>query len=131
MMTDTIADMLIRIKNAYLANKDQVQLPASKKLEAVANVLREAGYLSEVKVVTNDKNQRNLELSLLYSGVTPALTDVKRVSKPGCRVYVTVGEIPAVLHGYGLAILSTSEGILSGAAAKQKGVGGELLAEVW
>lgn len=130
-MTDTIADMLIRIKNAYLANKDQVQLPASKKLEAVANVLREAGYLSEVKVVTNDKNQRNLELSLLYSGVTPALTDVKRVSKPGCRVYVTVGEIPAVLHGYGLAILSTSEGILSGAAAKQKGVGGELLAEVW
>ena len=130
-MTDTIADMLIRIKNAYLANKDQVQLPASKKLEAVANVLREAGYLSEVKVVTNDKNQRNLELSLLYSGVTPALTDVKRVSKPGCRVYVTVGEIPAVLQGYGLAILSTIEGNLSGAAAKQKGVGGELLAELW
>ena len=130
-MTDTIADMLIRIKNAYLANKDQVQLPASKKLEAVANVLREAGYLSEVRVVTNDKNQHNLELTLLYSGVTPALTDVKRVSKPGCRVYVTVGEIPAVLHGYGLAILSTSEGILSGATAKQKGVGGELLAEVW
>ena len=95
-MTDTIADMLIRIKNAYLANKDQVQLPASKKLEAVANVLREAGYLSEVKVVTNDKNQRNLELSLLYSGVTPALTDVKRVSKPGCHVYVTVGILPLV-----------------------------------
>ncbi len=130
-MTDTIADMLIRIKNAYLASKDKVTLPSSKVLSRIAEVLREAGYLAEVQKVQNEKGQTNLELTLLYSGVTPALTDLKRVSKPGCRVYVSASEIPAVLHGYGLAILSTSQGILAGNVAKQKGLGGELLAQVW
>lgn len=130
-MTDTIADMLIRIKNAYLASKEKVVVPSSKVLKAVAEVLREAGYLADVKTIKNEKNQESLELTLLYSGVTPALTDLKRVSKPGCRIYVTAAKIPAVLHGYGLAILSTSQGILAGNVAKQKGLGGELLAEVW
>ena len=130
-MTDTIADMLIRIKNAYLVGKDQVTLPASRTLHAVAQVLVTGGYLEEASLITNDKNQTNLLLKLKYIGDLPALTDLRRISKPGRRVYVTAAKIPAVLHGYGLAILSTSQGILSGTDAKAKKVGGELLAEIW
>lgn len=130
-MTDTIADMLIRVKNAYLANKDEVTVPSSKVLLAVAQTMQAAGYLEKVTEVKNDQGHPELVLTLKYVETTPALTDLKRVSKPGCRIYVTAAEIPQVLHGYGLAILSTSKGILSGAAAKQQGVGGELLAEVW
>jgi len=130
-MTDTIADMLIRIKNAYLASKEEVRLPASKMLIAVADVMVTAGYLTKAEQMTNSKGQQELVLTLKYVETTPALTDLKRVSKPGCRVYVTAAEIPAVLHGYGLAILSTSQGVLAGNVAKQKNLGGELLAEVW
>ena len=106
-MTDTIADLLVRIKNAYLAHHEQVILPSSKIKLAIAQVLQEAGYLLEV------------------------IKGLKRISKPGCRVYVDAAKIPAVLHGYGLAILSTSQGIISDAKARQKGIGGELLATVW
>ena len=130
-MTDAIADMLARIKNAYLAGKTEVILPASKSKTAIAQVLVDAGYLQATEIVRNDKGQSNLHLQLRYQGTTPALTDLKRISKPGCRVYVTAAKIPVVLHGYGLAILSTSHGILSGSAAREKGLGGELLAEVW
>jgi small subunit ribosomal protein S8 len=130
-MTDTIADMLIRIKNAYLARHDTVALPLSKTKLAVAQVLVEAGYLTDVKVEKTKLGQDNLVLTLHYITGAPALTNLKRVSKPGCRVYVSRAEIPAVLHDYGLAILSTSAGIMSGAKAKKKGVGGELLCEVW
>jgi small subunit ribosomal protein S8 len=130
-MTDTIADMLIRIKNAYLARHETVTLPSSKTKMAVAQVLLDAGYLTEVKAEKTKLGKDNLILSLRYVAGTPALTNLKRVSKPGCRVYVSQSEIPAVLHGYGLAILSTSVGILAGVKAKEKGVGGELLCEVW
>ena len=130
-MTDTIADMLIRIKNAYLARHDTVTLPSSKTKLAVARVLVEAGYLTEVKVEKTNLGKDNLVLTLHYLAGTPALTNLKRISKPGCRVYVSRAKIPAVLHGYGLAILSTSIGIISGSKAKEKGVGGELLCELW
>ncbi|MBQ6435965.1 30S ribosomal protein S8 [bacterium] len=130
-MTDTIADMLTRIKNAYLANKDEVRMPSSKVLLAVAETMQKAGYLEKVAEEKNSRGQAELVLTLKYVETTPAVTDLKRVSKPGCRVYVTAAEIPQVLHGYGLAILSTSKGILSGSDAKQQSVGGELLAEIW
>jgi small subunit ribosomal protein S8 len=130
-MTDTIADLLIRIKNAYLARKEEVSLPASKSKAAVAQVLMEAGYLTQVTQEKNDRGQENLILTLKYIDEMPAVTDVRRVSKPGCRIYVTAAKIPAVLHGYGVAILSTSQGIISDKQARQKGVGGELLGEVW
>lgn len=130
-MTDTIADLLIRIKNAYLAHHEQVILPSSKIKLAIAQVLQEAGYLLEVKEAANQKGQKNLILQLKYVAANPALTNLKRISKPGCRVYVDAAKIPAVLHGYGLAILSTSQGIISDAKARQKGIGGELLATVW
>jgi small subunit ribosomal protein S8 len=130
-MTDTIADMLIRIKNAYLARKDTVALPKSKSKLAMANVLLEAGYLSEVSTTKNERGQENLLLGLKYINDTPSLTNLKRVSKPGCRVYVNANKIPAVLQGYGLCILSTNQGILAGTTAKAKGLGGELLCEVW
>ena len=130
-MTDTIADMLIRIKNAYLVGKTQVTLPCSRAKQAIAQVLVNGGYLQEMQVVANTKGQNDLVLTLKYVGDLPAMTDVKRISKPGCRVYVTSAKIPAVLHGYGLAILSTSQGILAGNDAKAKHLGGELLAEIW
>lgn len=130
-MTDTIADLLIRIKNAYLARRDQVILPSSKSKLAIAQVLESAGYIAGVKEETNDKKQTNLVVDLKYVADSPALTDLKRISKPGCRVYVDAGHIPAVLQGYGLAILSTSQGIISDAQARQKGIGGELLATIW
>lgn len=130
-MTDTIADLLVRIKNAYLAHHEQVVLPSSKSKLAIAQVLADAGYLQEVKEATNQRGQKNLVLTLKYIATSPALTEVKRISKPGCRVYVDAGKIPGVLHGYGLAILSTSHGIVSDTTARQKGVGGELLATVW
>ena len=130
-MTDTISDMLIRIKNAYLAGKQQIEVPHSREKQAIAEVLVGAGYLTQTQIIKNERGQQVLLLTLKYVGTTPAVTDVKRISKPGCRVYVTAAKIPAVLHGYGLAILSTSLGILPGQAARAKGVGGELLAEIW
>lgn len=130
-MTDTIADMLIRIKNAYLARKDNISLPHSQLKASIAQVLLDAGYINEVQTQTNEKQQQNLFITLKYLHDEPVLTQVKRVSKPGCRVYVSQANIPAVLHGYGLAILSTSAGILSGQKAKEKGLGGELLCEIW
>jgi small subunit ribosomal protein S8 len=108
-----------------------VVLPISKSKLKIAQVMNEAGYLSEVKTNKNEKGQENLVLTLKYVGDEPALTDLKRVSKPGRRIYVDVSKIPVVLHGYGLSILSTSHGIMAGTEAKQKGVGGEVVCEIW
>ncbi len=130
-MTDTIADMLTRIRNAYAAGKDSLSLPSSKERAAIAQVMLDAGYLLSSEIVTNDKKQQNLVLGLKYANSTPAITGIKRISKPGVRSYVTCAKIPQVLHGYGLAILSTSAGIISGTEAKKKSLGGELLCQMW
>ncbi len=130
-MTDTIADMLTRIRNAYKANKNDVSMPSSKARVAIAQVMLDAGYLEKLEVVTDDKKHQNLLLTLKYSNGTPAVTGLKRISKPGVRSYVACADIPQVLHGYGLAILSTSAGIVSGTVAKKKSLGGELLCQVW
>lgn len=130
-MTDTIADMLTRIRNAYAANHDVVSMPTSKQRLAIAQVMTEAGYLEKAEVVKDVNKHENLVLTLKYANGTPAITEIKRVSKPGVRTYVRCADIPQVLHGYGLAILSTSAGILSGNVAKQKNLGGELLCQIW
>lgn len=130
-MTDTIADMLTRIRNAYAAGKETVSMPSSKERAAIAQVMLDAGYLSTSEVVTDEKKHHHLILGLKYTNGTPAMTGIKRLSKPGVRTYVSCAKIPQVLHGYGLAILSTSAGILSGAEAKKKSLGGELLCQVW
>lgn len=129
-MTDTVADMITIIRNAYLANKDEVHLPASKMREAMANILVAEGYLQSSERVTKEP-QDELVLKLRYIDHSPAITKIRRVSKPGRRTYSTVEKIPRVLNGYGTLVVSTSKGIMTDKQARQENVGGEILFEVW
>lgn len=129
MWSDTISDMLARIKNAYLVNKDQVSVPYSKTKLKLAEVLVELGYLSAVEV--EGENKKNLLVQLKYKDNEPAITKIERVSKPGCRVYVTHDKLPVVLSGFGEAIVSTSQGIITAKEARKKGIGGEVICKVW
>ncbi len=129
-MTDTVADMIIRIKNAYLARHTQVVMPASKLRENIGRILVEAGYLSAAERVEK-KPQDDLVFALRYVNGKPAMTDLERISKPGRRVYTTAETLPRVLAGYGTAIISTSQGVMTSQQAKQKNIGGEVLFKVW
>ena len=130
-MTDPIADMLTRIRNGVHAKHDGVSMPASKIKVAIANVLKEEGFIRDFRI--DAENNRNvLKLDLSYTGRKDSvLTGIKRVSKPGLRVYVQKREIPRVLGGLGVAILSTPEGVMTGQVARQRSVGGEVLCYVW
>lgn len=128
-MSDPIGDLLIRIKNGYMARKSLVEAPWSKILEETARVLVACGYLKGVKV-TEDKF-KTLTLSLKYKDGKPALNNVKRVSKPGVRRYIKAGEIKPVINGLGIAIISTSKGLMIGQEARKQNLGGEILAEIW
>jgi len=131
MLTDPIADMLARIRNAGQARHSKVELPASKLKVAVAQVLAEAGYLDEVRTETQD-GKATLVLSLRYDDDGDPLIDgLRRVSRPGRRVYVNAEQIPQVRRGLGMAVLSTSRGVLSDRSARTEHVGGEVLCEVW
>ncbi len=129
-MTDPIADMMIRIKNALLVRHSQVIVPHSKLKEAVAKVLLENNYLEAVEV-NPVKPQAELVLKLKYVGKLPAITDVKRVSKPGRRLYAPADKVPQALGGYGITIVSTSKGIVTDAEARKLNVGGEIMCQVW
>lgn len=129
-MTDPIADMIIRIKNAFLARQNETLVPHSKLKEAIAKLLVENGYLDAVELQAGAP-QSNLLLKLKYVGKVPAITDVRRVSKPGRRLYSSASEIPQALGGYGLTVVSTSKGIMSGTQARQLNVGGEVLCQIW
>ncbi len=132
-MTDPIADMLTRIRNAQLSRKDSVDVPASNLKEEVARILVEEGYVRDFKRM-EDKKQGILRLVLKYSGAnntSPAISGITRISAPGRRVYVGSDEIPRVLDGLGIAILSTSKGVLTDKASRQQSVGGEVLCYVW
>jgi small subunit ribosomal protein S8 len=124
--------MLTRIRNAAKARHPRVDLPASKLKVEIARILKDEGYLSTYKVVDENKTKKSLRLFLRY---TPdrhsVITDLRRVSRPGCRRYVGKTEIRAVVGGMGISILSTPRGIMTGQSAKKAGVGGELLCEVW
>ena len=126
MMTDPIADMLTRIRNAHLALHKEVNVPRSKMKEAIAAILKREGYVEDV---TSD--DRNITIRLKYHQGRPAIGGLKRVSKPGRRKYVGAGEIPRVQNGLGICILSTSGGVVDGAAAQDARMGGELLCEIW
>ncbi|MEK7141751.1 MAG: 30S ribosomal protein S8 [Patescibacteria group bacterium] len=130
MVSDPIGDMLAQIKNSYMAGKTVMVLPHSKLKEAVAKILMDEGYLSAV-ASAGERVVKTLELRLRYDGPTPSLTDMKRKSKPGMRIYVASNAIPTVVGGMGVAILSTPQGIMTGKLAKKKNIGGELLCEVW
>jgi len=127
-MTDPIADMLTRIRNAIMAGKTEVMVPLSKIKEKIAETLVNEKYLESSEKIESEKA---LKLKIKYVNNKPAITHLKRISKPGCRIYVSKDKIPEVLNGYGLAILSTSSGIITDKDAKKKKVGGELLCEIW
>ena len=128
-MTDVIADMLTRIRNAIQAKHETVEIPASNTKKAIANILLNEGYISDVKF--EEGVQGTIVITLKYDGNKKVISGLKRVSKPGLRVYVGADEIPQVLNGLGIAILSTSKGIMTGKAAKACHQGGEVLAYVW
>ena len=128
--TDPIADMLTRIRNAIMAGHDNVALPSSKMKLAIAKILKKEGFIQDYEV-SKGKPQSTLKIQLKYVDTQPALLGLERVSKPGLRIYVNKGEIPRVYGGLGLAILSTSKGVMTSKRAWQLGLGGELLLYIW
>ena len=130
-VTDSIADFLNRIKNAQKARFDKLDIPSSKMKVSLARILKEEGYIKNFKVIPDDK-QGLIRVQLKYNEHREAaMAGVKRISKPGCRVYVGHGEIPRVMNGMGITILSTSKGILTDRQARKENTGGELLCSVW
>jgi len=131
MVTDPIADMLTRVRNATMARHDSVLVPSSKIKLAVAKILRDEGFIKEYEVVKG-KQHRVIKIYLKYTDKKESIIEgLQRVSKPGLRIYVSKSEIPRVYGGLGIAILSTPKGIISGKKAWQEGVGGELICFVW
>ena len=131
MMTDPIADMLARIRNAYLVRHKKVEIPASKVKLAIAKILKEEGYIEDFHFV-QEGPQGKIEIVLKYDEEKrPVIAGMKRISKPGRRVYVKKEELPKVMGGYGIAIISTSQGILTDKEARKRGIGGEVICEVW
>lgn len=130
--SDPIADMLTRIRNANTMKHDSVDVPSSKMKLAIANILKEEGYINGFEVVT-EKNQSVIRISLKYVGDKKEniLSGLKRISKPGLRAYVNKENIPSVLGGLGIAILSTNEGLMTDREARKRNVGGEVLAFIW
>ncbi len=129
-MTDPISDFLTRIRNAAAAGLQEVFIPFSKMKAELSRILQEEGYIWSYEVDTTDAHPR-LKLKLKYQGRSPVIRNLTRISKPGLRKYVGSDEIPRVLGGLGISILSTSRGIMTGARAKKAKVGGELLAQIW
>jgi len=129
-MTDSISDMLSRIRNAGLALQPVVEVPHSKIKESIAHILRKEGYVSDV-VVDGSVATKRIKLKLKYQGKQSVIEGLRRVSRPGIRRYVGSTEVPRVLSGLGICVLSTSEGIMTGAEARKKNLGGEVLCYVW
>ena len=129
-VTDPIADMLTRIRNAIMARHDSVLVPASKTKLSIARILKDEGFISDYTVLRG-KPQRMIKVILKYINEQPAVVGLERVSKPGLRVYVGRSEIPRVYGGLGITIVSTSKGLMTGQEAWRKNLGGELLCCVW
>jgi small subunit ribosomal protein S8 len=130
-MTDPIADMLTRIRNACGAKHRRVDMPASKMKVEIARILKENALIQDFSTLENEEGRKLLRVRLKYAGGQPVIRELQRVSTPGLRKYVGATEIPRVRNGLGLAILSTSKGIMSDAEARKSRTGGELLALVW
>lgn len=130
-LIDPIADMLTRIRNAYKARHKKVTMPSSKLKTKIAKILQEEGYIKDFKVI-QEKTFNVLEIELNYGpNQEPAISGIKRISKPGLRVYAKKQQIPKVLGGLGIAIISTSKGVMTDRKANKENVGGEVLAYVW
>ena len=129
-ITDPIADMLTRIRNANSARHDTVDVPASNMKKSIAQILLDEGYIKNFQLI-DDGTQGVIHITLKYNGKDKVITGLRRVSKPGLRVYVGADELPRVLRGLGIAIVSTSKGVMTDKAARAAHVGGEVLAFVW
>jgi small subunit ribosomal protein S8 len=129
-MNDPISDMIIRIKNALLAKHDTVMVPHSRIKAQIGQILVDNNYVEDMKV-ENQKPQSQLVFKLKYVGKVAAITDVKRISTPGRRMYSSASKIPRALGGYGITIVSTSKGLMTDKEAKKQNMGGELLCQIW
>ena len=132
MVTDTISDMLTRIRNANMVRHQIVQIPATKMSLAIATILKEEGFIEDFESYTENK-LRYLLISLKYTGKSrqPVISKIERVSKPGLRVYSNTKKLPKVLDNLGIAIISTSKGVMTNLKAKELGIGGEVLCYIW
>ena len=131
-ITDPIADMLTRIRNANTANHQTVDVPASRMKRSIAEILREEGFIRSFEFLAEEGPQGTIRIALKYGPEREkVITGLRRISRPGLRVYSSKTELPRVLGGLGLVIISTSKGIMSGKRAKREGFGGEVLAYVW
>jgi len=131
MTTDPIADMLTRLRNALMARHPKVDVPSSRLKTEMARILKEEGYILNYKL-TEEGARKFIRLYLKYTPANlPVISEIQRVSRPGCRVYVGAGEIPHVLGGLGVNILTTPKGVMTGTAARKEGVGGEVLCQIW
>ncbi len=133
--SDPIADMLARLRNALMVRHATVSMPSSKIKVAIAKILKEEGYISDYRVTSDEKSFQTLVMDLKYVGDTKhqraVITELKRVSKPGRRIYTSVQDIPWVRSGMGIAVLSTPKGVITGQQARRLNVGGEVLCYVW
>ena len=129
-ITDAIADMLTRIRNAGTAGHSTVLIPASNLKKAIAQILLDEGYISRFECIEDDK-QGMIKVTLKYAARKSVITGIRRISKPGLRVYADLDNLPKVLGGLGIAIISTSKGIMTDKKARANGVGGEVLAYIW
>jgi small subunit ribosomal protein S8 len=131
MLTDPIADMLTRIRNAALIKAEKVDIPASRMKLDIAKILKEEGFIRAYKIL-KDKKQGILRITLKYTPDNqPLITGLKRISKPGRRVYANTDKVPMVMGGVGISILTTSKGILTGKACRREKIGGEVLCHIW
>lgn len=131
MITDSISDMLTRIRNAIKIKADKVDIPASRMKIEIAKILKEEGFIKSYKII-KDKRQGLIRINLKYTpDGASVISDLRRISKPGRRIYVGKDEIPYVMGGLGIAILTTSQGVMTDRQCRQKGVGGEVICYVW
>ncbi|MCR5182987.1 MAG: 30S ribosomal protein S8 [Clostridia bacterium] len=130
-MTDPIADMLTRIRNANTAGHDTVEIPASKMKKSIAQILKDEGFINDFEVIEDGK-QGIIKVTMKYAaGKEKVISGIKKISKPGLKVYAKAEDVPRVLGGLGIAILSTSKGVISDKEARKLGIGGEVICYVW
>ena len=130
-MNDTIADFLTRLRNAGMANLAELNMPSSKVNVSISSILKEEGYIADYDVVELENNKKDLKVQLKYHKGQPLIQGLKRVSKGSCRIFVKADEIPRVRGGLGIAVISTSKGMMTGQKAKSENIGGEVVALVW
>jgi|TARA_B100001146_G_scaffold49840_2_gene43317 small subunit ribosomal protein S8 len=130
-MTDPIADYCTRIRNGYSSKKRWIDIPSSELKKRISLVLKEEGYIDNFVFVNKESKKEDIRIFLRYDNNVPAITTIEKISKPGKRVYVSVSDIPRVLNGLGISVISSSRGVVSNKVARELKVGGELLCNVW